>query len=539
MNVYLIRHGSNITQVLRHTDTDSFNDRPVKDRMLGVDIRLAEGETVELYLGYSSQSTTYLPLAIGTIEATLSEHADEHSWNLLLNGMLLAFIAFALMMTSVIGWRLSFSFSLYILAGSVFVFHADGYTYANYWPDLMHFSDPLNLSFMMLMPVFGLGFSRVLFNFKKFSPRLDTFLMFYMSCGVLIALFSIPIYESQLTKVIAYNLIPIGSCTQVVAGIVAVRKNRLGGIPYLIGALIVVASFLYAAFAHFLPGQFNLDTTLDFGHFSLLTESLAFAAAIALRLLGLRNERDRAIKAELKGAHEKLNLASDLQKSQDNFITARRQADMRRLQLSSVNHDLQQPLTSLRTALSKMRSTDEQASQQMLDAFDYLEQLAKQQIETNEVGEIKQINNLETFPIFAVLDNVHHMFTDEANAKGLRFNYRPSGLRVNTDPIGLMRAVSNLVSNAITHSGATQILLAARHRKNIVRIEVWDNGKGMTNDQLQRNMQVYKKGRTSSGSGLGLSIVNEFSTKHKLNFEIHTRSGHGSAAFLHLKVKFT
>jgi signal transduction histidine kinase len=65
---------------------------------------------------------------------------------------------------------------------------------------------------------------------------------------------------------------------------------------------------------------------------------------------------------------------------------------------------------------------------------------------------------------------------------------------------------------------------------------VWDNGKGMTKSQLTQNMQVFKKGQSSSGSGLGLAIVNEFSNTLELDFQIHSKPGQGSVAFLHLPI---
>ncbi len=168
-------------------------------------------------------------------------------------------------------------------------------------------------------------------------------------------------------------------------------------------------------------------------------------------------------------------------------------------------------------------------------AFDYLESLARKEINKDvpvagdESGLISEV-----FPLRAVLDNVSEMFKDEAAAKNLSFRYHSIDANVRTDAIGLMRAVNNLVSNAIKHTSDGGVLLACRRRGDLIRIEVWDTGPGMTPTELANAMQPHVKGAASVGSGLGLAIVAELAESLGFSFEMRSRPGKGTVAFIEL-----
>jgi signal transduction histidine kinase len=537
-DVYIVRNaGSDIEHALHSRLSQSFHERVVNDRMLGVDFRMDAKESVDIYVSIKANASTFMPLGVGHVEAILDLHSQENSLNLFFNGALLTFALCALFLISVIGAPLALTFSLYMLAGFIYIFHSDGYTFVYLWPNHMHINDVMNLSFMAAMPVFGLLFSRELFQFKKYAPKFDKIILVYVMITACASLFAGVIYEIKVLKVIGYLCPPFGSILQFCAGIIAIRKGLLGARPYFVGALFIMSSFVYALLANIVSGHFNHDTTLDYGHFALVVEGIAFISAIALRLVGLRNERDLAIQKELSLTQDKLRISRQLQKSQDDFINAKKMAEMRRSQLSSVSHDLQQPLTSLRAALSRVGGTDEDAIQQMQGAFDYLEKLAFEQLEKNKPTDSNTFQTHESFALSAVLDNVYEMFRDEANKAGIKLRYRPSSLQINTDPVGLMRAVSNLVSNAIKHSNGKHILLAARTRQDTVRVEIWDTGQGIPEDQIEKLMSPYEKGDVSEGTGLGLSIVKKISDELQLNFSMHSKSGRGSVAFLCISIK--
>ncbi len=537
MDIYLIREGRPPKRILRHTQEDLFSERKIASRFLAVDIALAPLEQVEIYTAYRSTSTTFLPLAIGTVGAVANTRVTENTVNWLINGALMAMIGLAVLMIPLIGWRLSAAFCLYIIGGGIYVFHADSYTFQYIFPGRPALNDPLNLALGLMMPIFGLTFALTLFDLKTVMPIFQKIVVGIIVLASSVAVLAIALIDVGWFVIMGYLLIPVGAIAQMVIAVRVFRKKIVGATPYLIGACFVLASLLYATTAHLVPGHFNLDRTLDFGHLVLLIEALAFASAIVLRLLAVRQERDQALRSQLHVTQEKLSLAKAIRKSQKNYNEALRVASRQRAQLSSVSHDLQQPLASLRHALDRLEDGGDQFKEQMYAAFTYLEKLAGAQLQKDDAGKGEHdAHALEVFPISVVLDNVCEMFKDEAMAKGLSFRYRPHEALVRTDAIVLMRAVNNLVSNAVKYTQKGSVLLACRRIGDGLRIEVWDTGDGMDAAQLQAAMTRHERGAQSKGAGLGLAIVEEISQKLGLSFKMHSRPGKGSVAFLSLPV---
>ena len=77
----------------------------------------------------------------------------------------------------------------------------------------------------------------------------------------------------------------------------------------------------------------------------------------------------------------------------------------------------------------------------------------------------------------------------------------PSRAWVRTDAILLERILLNLVSNAIRYTSRGGIIVGCRRRGDSVRIEVWDSGIGVAEDQ-QRSIfgEFYQVGAAGSRS---------------------------------------
>lgn len=85
-----------------------------------------------------------------------------------------------------------------------------------------------------------------------------------------------------------------------------------------------------------------------------------------------------------------------------------------------------------------------------------------------------------------------------------------SGLTVVSDPGYLRRVVQNLLSNAIRYTEKGRVLAGVRRVGDFARIEVWDSGCGIAEQDQQTIFQEFKQlgsGAANSGLGLGLAIV--------------------------------
>lgn len=524
--------------LLDHKQEDSFNDRVIPSRFLLTDVSFQPGETKTFLIGYRSSTTTFLPLAMGTGDGINARHQSDVSVDLFLNGMLAAMIIYSLLMVPVIGWRLAAGFSAYIGAGVFYVLVADGYPMQALWPNAAWINEPMNLASMLVMTACGLNFCRKLFHFEEFAPDFDKLLLGLIALAAMCIPLSFAFITQDWFVRPAYFLPPLANICVCIAGIIAYRSKRIGALPFLFGALLVLSSLIYAVAGHLAPGRFDLDATLDYGHVALLGECFAFALAILIRFLSIRQQRDEALAAKLEETEQRLQMNEQLIASQRNFEEAKLHAERGQQRLSEMSHDIRQPLLVLKNAVARLGQYEGRGDDRLEGVISYLEDVAQEKdydaprVETRL--ESKAHQGPERFPVRILFESIAQLYGDAARDRGIALTIRPSDLEARGNPVALMRALSNLVGNAITHSAGSKVLVGARRREDTVRIEVWDSGQGLNKEQIINLRRRENKGETSKGSGLGLHIVESICAEHGHRFDFRSRKGLGSAAFLWL-----
>ena len=112
-----------------------------------------------------------------------------------------------------------------------------------------------------------------------------------------------------------------------------------------------------------------------------------------------------------------------------------------------------------------------------------------------------------------------------------------SGLVVRSDKRMLETMIRNLLSNALRYTDRGRILLGCRRVGDKVRIEVWDSGIGITQDQLPHIFEEYYQGSPEAargGLGLGLAIVRRLG--EMLDHTIGARSTPGKGTVISIEV---
>ncbi|WP_160602701.1 sensor histidine kinase [Pontixanthobacter aquaemixtae] len=534
LRLFELVEGGEPLLLLDHEQEDPFAQRDIPSRFLLADIPFEPGETKTFLIGFRSSTTTFLPLAVGTVDGVTANHQAELSVDLFLNGMLVAMIVYSLLLMPVIGWRLATSFAAYIGAGAFYVIVADGYPMQTVWPDAAWLNEPMNLASMLSMTALGLNLCRQLFRFDAISPNFDRALIALLGIAALCVPLAFAFIAYEAFFVPAYFLPPLANIFVCLAGVFALRHGRIGALPFLLGAMLVFASLVYATAAHLIPGALDLDATLDFGHIALLGECLAFALAILLRFLSLRRQRDDALAAELEASQEQLKLNERLAASQRDFEEAKSHAEQGQRQLSEMSHDIRQPLMVIKDALARLARFEGAEDKSLGSVVGYLEGIARAQGHDADSVRLPDDEGFELFPVGVLLDNIVELYTDQAHDKGVSIAVHGSGLQIRSHPISLMRVLSNLVDNALSHGEGDKILLAARKRNDGTRIEVWNNGRGLSANKLRRLKARGAKGTNSQGSGLGLHIVERICQELGHSFEFRSQEDTGSVAFIWL-----
>jgi signal transduction histidine kinase len=115
--------------------------------------------------------------------------------------------------------------------------------------------------------------------------------------------------------------------------------------------------------------------------------------------------------------------------------------------------------------------------------------------------------------LHGVLRGIAEMFASEAAEKGLDLKLVLAAPDASVAAYPLMRAVANLVSNAIKYTREGRILIALRRSGAGHRVEVHDTGPGLSGTEfaeaLVRNHRLDRDRPVAEGSGLGLAVVTE------------------------------
>jgi two-component system, OmpR family, sensor histidine kinase AdeS len=126
------------------------------------------------------------------------------------------------------------------------------------------------------------------------------------------------------------------------------------------------------------------------------------------------------------------------------------------------------------------------------------------------------------------------------SANGMRFDRGLEAAPVMADPVRLRQAVSALIDNACRYAlGGEVIRVQTRAVPGGIKIHVLDRGCGMTETQLTRSFDRFwrgepSRGKTSGGSGLGLSVVKAIVTSHGGEVRITNRPSGGLSVELSL-----
>jgi signal transduction histidine kinase/CheY-like chemotaxis protein len=204
--------------------------------------------------------------------------------------------------------------------------------------------------------------------------------------------------------------------------------------------------------------------------------------------------------------------------------------------LAVASHDLSQPLHALGLFIAQLRSgmassEREQVIARMDAALAAMNELFNALLDVSKLDTGMLAPNLREFGVEHLLDRMETTFADAAREKGLQLRIVSCSAWVRSDPVLLERIILNLVSNAVRYTKRGGIVVGCRRRGERLRVEVWDSGIGIPEDQ-QRNIfsEFYQLAEPESrgGLGLGLAIVERLCGLLDHRVEVVSAPGRGS-----------
>jgi signal transduction histidine kinase len=188
----------------------------------------------------------------------------------------------------------------------------------------------------------------------------------------------------------------------------------------------------------------------------------------------------------------------------------------------SIAHDLRTPLARLKTRLERLRRGRPE-EEEIAEAIDEADRLLAM------FGAVLRIARIESgargraafadVDLTSLIDDVAELYRPLIEEEGSRLSLHSApSVVVQGDRDMLFQAVANLVDNAIKHTpGGARIEIALAPRDGGATIVVADDGAGIPPEEREKVRERFyrlDRSRTTSGAGLGLSLVSAVAARH-------------------------
>ena len=230
-----------------------------------------------------------------------------------------------------------------------------------------------------------------------------------------------------------------------------------------------------------------------------------------------------------------LELQDQLKRARDEAVAA---SASKSTFLSSVSHDLRQPLQALTYTTGLLRAKVHDPSlvqlvQRLGRSTENLTDLVNALLEVSQMdaGLIQPV--VCDFPVASLWERSTQDFRDTAAAKQVTIVVEPCEEIIRSDPRLLARMVQNAVSNALKYTPPQgTVRLRAERTEGDLELAISDSGPGIP---MESQAEVWEEFRQLSnperdpgkGLGLGLAIIRRIAglLAHKVSLESHVGSG--------------
>jgi nitrogen fixation/metabolism regulation signal transduction histidine kinase len=260
--------------------------------------------------------------------------------------------------------------------------------------------------------------------------------------------------------------------------------------------------------------------------------------------LGKNNQKisyqnDDEIGALVKAYNDKL---AELEQAAQQIVRSERESAWRDL-AQQIAHEIKNPLTPMKLniqhLLRKIEDKDanaQQLAQQSLPSI--IEQIDALARMANEFARFAKLPEprLEKLELNSFIAQTINHFDKERSL--ILFDILQKEVWIMADKDMLNQVFHNLLLNAqqaMDPTKTSRIEVLIRVNRQVVEIEIKDNGMGISSDQQARIFTPYFTTK-SSGSGIGLSVVRQIIEKHNGSIRFESEVQRGTSFFIELKM---
>jgi len=315
----------------------------------------------------------------------------------------------------------------------------------------------------------------------------------------------------------AWLFYPGGGHVQQIALIITVYTFCIAVVPVLATQPRV---FLMFSALCFMPMAARVATDGSADSYRLAGILLLIFSLSTLLARSYRQALQRALELKLRADH----LLAQLRVEKLAADAARQEAEVANRAktqfFTAASHDLRQPLHAMGLFAEALRQKNHDVEVAHLvnsinESVDALEGLFSELLDITRIDSGGIEVHPQHFPLADLYRKLRLHFEPAAFEKGLALRFRGARHVVHADPLLVERILRNLVSNAIRYTSDGTVLVGCRRRGDLLSLQVWDTGPGITEDQqalvFQEFYQIPDRPRVEphqrKGLGLGLAIV--------------------------------
>ncbi|WP_413704618.1 NahK/ErcS family hybrid sensor histidine kinase/response regulator [Pseudomonas sp. Pseusp16] len=256
---------------------------------------------------------------------------------------------------------------------------------------------------------------------------------------------------------------------------------------------------------------------------------------LELRVVARTNELLEANRNLQQQIIQRKQIAEALRDARDAAEAANHSKDK---YLAAASHDLLQPLNAARLLISTLRERKLPETEQVLverthQALEGAEDLLTDLLDISRLDQAAVKPDIAPYRLDELLGPLVSEFQSVAQAAGLNLRVRMADYAISTDLRLMTRILRNFLSNACRYTDEGSILLGARRRGEMLRLEVWDTGRGIAADRLDSIFLEFNQldvGRAADrkGVGLGLAIVERIAKILGYKVGVYSLPGRGS-----------
>ncbi|MCI9666969.1 MAG: response regulator [Angelakisella sp.] len=250
----------------------------------------------------------------------------------------------------------------------------------------------------------------------------------------------------------------------------------------------------------------------------------------------LRREREAEREVHNKQLAEALQAAQIASKSKTTF-------------LSNMSHDIRTPMnavigfTTLLARDAENPAKVREYTRKIMASGQHLLSLINDILDVSKIESGKVVLNYEKFTLSALVSSVDAIIQPMAKAKGQSFHVEVTGIRheyLIGDEMRLNQILINLLSNAVKYTqegGSIWFRIIGQKQRSSqyerIRIEVEDNGYGMTPEYLTTIFDAFTRAENSTtnkvqGTGLGMAITKSIVELMGGSIDVSSQMGKGS-----------